>query len=135
MERALGGSQGGETVAQFGRTAAPPGTIAQSRLAKRSVILALVAFAAGAIAVATMVALPSDASALAQNVATAFFMAIFLLVAPVMHIAGVICGLMALGRSNDNRLLGLVGIILNGVSVAAGLLVLWAMISTMGAFT
>jgi hypothetical protein len=122
-------------MAQWGRSASAPGVVAQSRLGQRSVILALVAFAAGLAAVAVLVALPGDASAPVQNVATAFFMAIFLLVAPVMHIAGVICGLMALGRSNDNRLLGLVGIILNGLSVAAGLLVLWAMISTMGAFT
>jgi len=38
-------------------------------------------------------------------------------------------------RSSDNRVLGVLGIVLNGLSVAAGLAILAAMASTIGAFT
>jgi hypothetical protein len=65
-----------------------PGAVAQGRLGKRSVILALSAFAAGALAITILVAIPSDASKLAQNIATGFFMAVFLLAAPLAHITG-----------------------------------------------
>ncbi|TIN24341.1 MAG: hypothetical protein E5Y31_17375 [Mesorhizobium sp.] len=123
-------------MAQWGRsTAAVPGAAAQGRLGKRSIILALSAFAAGALAITILVAIPSDASKLAQNIATGFFMAVFLLAAPLAHITGAVSGVMALVRSNDSRALGLLGIILNGLSVIAGLALLAAMASTIGAFT
>jgi hypothetical protein len=65
-------------VAQWGRSAAAiPGAVAQGKLGKRSVILELAAFAAGAIAMTILVAMPSDASQLAQNIGTVFFMAVF----------------------------------------------------------
>ncbi|MEP6566027.1 MAG: hypothetical protein ABJB10_12895 [Mesorhizobium sp.] len=124
-----------EALAQWGRSEAAPVAVAPSKLGKRSVMLALVAFAAGTIGIVTLVAMPRDASELTQNIATGYFMVVFLLVAPIMHIVGVICGAMALARSNDNRALGLVGIILNGLSVLAGVLILLAMASTIGAFT
>ncbi|WP_179296305.1 MULTISPECIES: hypothetical protein [unclassified Mesorhizobium] len=38
-------------------------------------------------------------------------------------------------RSNDNRVLGLLGIVLNRLSVEAGLAILAAMAPTIGAFT
>lgn len=123
-------------MAQWGRsTAAILGAVARSRFGKRSVILALAAFTAGALAIAIMVAMPSDTSQSVQNVAIGFFMAVFLLAAPLAHITGFVFGIMALARSNDNRALGLLGIILNGLSVAAGLAILAAMASTIGAFT
>ncbi|MGX5842816.1 hypothetical protein ACWGTI_19035 [Mesorhizobium sp. ArgA1] len=107
----------------------------QTKLGKRSVILALAAFSAGAVAIVIMVAMPSDASELTQSVATGFFMLMFLLAAPVARITGVVFGVMALVRSNDRRGLGLLGIVLNGLSVAGGLALLEAMASTIGAFT
>lgn len=54
-----------------------PGVVAQSRLGKCSVILALSAFPAGAFAITIVVAMPGDASKLAQNIATGFFIAVF----------------------------------------------------------
>ena len=126
----------GATMTQWGRSAdALPDAVAKGRLGKRSVILALLAFGAGVIALGTMVALPTNASEHAQNIATGVFMAVFLLAAPLAHIAGLIFGVMALGRSNDNRALGFVGILLNGGSLAVGFLLLAAMASTIGAFT
>lgn len=123
-------------VAQWGRgTAAVPVEMAQSKFGKRSVVLALSAFAAGAIAITILVAIPSHASQLVQNLATGLFMAVFLLAAPLAHITGAVFGVMALVRSNDSRSLGLLGIILNGLSVLAGLGILAAMASTIGAFT
>jgi hypothetical protein len=123
-------------VPQWGRSAtATPGVVAQGKFGKRSVILALAAFTAGAIAIAIMVAMPSDTSQPVQNVATGFFMAVFLLAGPLAHVTGFVFGIMALARSNDSRSLGLLGIILNGLSVAAGLAILAAMASTIGAFT
>ncbi len=112
-----------------------PGAVAQGKFGKRSVILALAAFTAGALAIAIMVAMPSDTSQSVQNVATGFLMAVFLLAGPLAHVTGLVFGIMALVRSNDNRALGLLGIILNGLSVAAGLAILAAMASTIGAFT
>jgi|GEM_PF-6025708 len=112
-----------------------PGGVARKTFGKRSVILALVAFTAGAIAIAILVAMPSDASQRVENIATGYFMAVFLLAAPLAHITGAVFGVMALARSNDNRALGLLGIILNGLSVTAGLAILAAMASTIGAFT
>ena len=79
--------------------------------------------------------MPSDASQLTQNIATGFFMAVFLLAAPLAHVTDTVFGVMALVRSNDNRALGILGIILNGLSVMAGLALLAAMASTTGAFT
>lgn len=67
-----------------------PGVVAQGKLGKRSVILALAAFAAGAVAFATLVAIPNDASKLVQNAATGFFMVVFLLAAPLAHITGAV---------------------------------------------
>lgn len=122
-------------MAQWGRTADAPGAVVQGRLGKRSVILALCAFAAGMLAITILVAMPSNASQLVQDGATWFFMAVFLLAAPLAHITGLVFGFMALVRSNDNRALGLLGIILNGLSVAAGFGILVAMASTIGAFT
>ncbi len=124
-------------MAQWGRgsTAAVPGEVVRTKLGKRSVILALAAFAAGAVAIAIMVAMPSDASELAQNIGTGFFMVVFLLAAPVAHVTGMVFGVIALARSNDNRALGLLGIVLNGLSLAAGLALLAAAVSSIGAFT
>ena len=123
-------------MAQWGRsTAAVPAAAAQARLGKRSVILALSAFAAGALAITILVAIPSDASKLAQNIATGFFMTVFLLAAPLAHVTGAVFGVMALVRSNDSRGLGLLGIILNGLSVMAGLAILAMLALTIGAFT
>ena len=123
-------------MVQWGRgAAAVPGEVVPTKLGKRSVMLALAAFAAGAVAIAIMVAMPSDASQLTQGVATGFFMLVFLLAAPVAHVAGVVFGVMALARSNDSRGLGILGIVLNGLSVAGGLALLAAMASTIGAFT
>lgn len=112
-----------------------PGAVARSRFGKRSVILALTAFAAGALAIAVMVAMPGDASQSVQTIATGFFMAVFLLAGPLAHVTGLVFGIMALVRSNDSRSLGLLGIVLNGLSVTSGLAVLAAMASTIGAFT
>ncbi len=112
-----------------------PGVVAQGKFGKRSVVLALCAFGAGTLAIITMVAIPRDASQLVQDIAPWVFMAIFLIAAPIMHITGFIFGIMALVRSNDSRGLGLLGIILNGLSVMAGLGILAAMASTIGAFT
>jgi hypothetical protein len=124
-------------MAQWGRSAAVavPGAVAQTTFGKRSVILALAAFVAGAVAITIMVAMPSDASERTQSVATGFFMLVFFLAGPLAHITGLVFAVMALARSNDNRSLGLLGIVLNGLSVALGLALLAAMASTIGAFT
>jgi hypothetical protein len=127
----------GGGVAQWGRGAAvaAPDAATRTTFGKRSVMLALAAFCAGAVAITIMVAMPSDASQLVQNIATGFFMVVFLLAGPLAHITGVVFGVMALARSNDNRSLGLLGVVLNGLSVALGLMLLAAMASTIGAFT
>lgn len=71
-----------------------PGAVAQGKFGKQSVVLALLAFAAGAIAITSLVA----------------------------------------ARPNDSRSIGLLGIVLNSLSVLAGLGILTATASTIGAF-
>ncbi|MER8391162.1 hypothetical protein NKH10_04540 [Mesorhizobium sp. M1340] len=123
-------------MAQWGRTdAALPGVIAKSTFGEWSVVLALAALAAGAMAITALIAMPSDASPLLQNSATGFFAAVFFLAGPLAHLTGVVFGLIAVGRPNDNRVLGLAGIVVNGASLAAGVFMLWGMASTFGAFT
>ncbi|MER9343150.1 hypothetical protein NKI41_20570 [Mesorhizobium sp. M0601] len=123
-------------MAQWGRSdAALLGVVAKSRFGEWSVVLALAALVAGAMAITALMAMPSDASVVIQHSVTGFFMAVFFLVGPLAHLTGAVFGLMALGRPNDNRLLGLAGIVVNGASLAAGVFMLWAMASTIGAFT
>lgn len=123
-------------MAQWGRSdAALPDVVAKSTFGKRSVILGLAALVAGATAMGLLIAMPSDASPQFQNVATGFFALVFFLAGPLAHLTGLVFGLMALGRPNDSRLLGLGGIVVNGASLAAGMFMLWAMASTIGAFT
>ncbi|MEP6566026.1 MAG: hypothetical protein ABJB10_12890 [Mesorhizobium sp.] len=134
------GGNEGRAMARWGRNEAEPGAVAPSRLGKRSVILPVIVFAGYAVgiiayAIITWVAGPSDAFEFAQNIVMDYLMALFLVVAPVMHIAGVVCGAMALARSNDNRWLGLLGITINGLSVAAGLGVFWAAVKAGSAWT
>ncbi|MES0099651.1 hypothetical protein [Mesorhizobium sp. M0019] len=111
------------------------GVVAKSRFGEWSVVLALAALVAGAIAITALMAMPSDASVLIQHSVTGFFMAVFFLVGPLAHLTGVVFGLKALGRPNDNRLLGLAGVVVNGASLTAGVFMLWSMASTIGAFT
>ncbi|TPM41727.1 hypothetical protein [Mesorhizobium sp. B2-3-4] len=129
------GANVGVVVAQWGRAADASTAIVQGKFGKRSVILALCAFAAGLLAIIIMVAMPGDASQPVQNLATGFFMAVFLLAGPLANLTGFVFGIMALARSNDSRSLGVLGIILNGFSVAVGVGILAAMASTIGAFT
>lgn len=111
-----------------------PGVVGRSSLGKRSVILALLAFAMDFAAVVTLALMPGEASLAAQNVLGGVFLAVFLVTAPLAHITGVVFGLMALGRSNDNHVLGIVGIILNGLSLVIGLFFVWAATKSVGAF-
>jgi hypothetical protein len=126
-------------MAGWGRNNVEPGAVARGKLGKRSVILPLIVFAGyavGVIAIGIITwAVPSDTSEFAQNIATDYLMAVFLIVAPVMHIAGLVFGAMALARSNDNRWLGLLGVTINGLSVAAGLALFWAMVQAGSAWT
>ena len=122
-------------MAQWGRSAdALPGAVAKGKLGKRSVMPALAAFAANAIGFAVAAILPSGASELSEDIAKGISMTIFLLAAPLAHIAGLIFGLIALARSNDSRLLGLVGILLNGLALAVGIWLVTLAVSTLGAF-
>lgn len=58
-------------MTQWGRSAdALPGVVAKGRFGKRSIMLALAAFAADAIVLTAMVVLPSGTSELSQNVVT-----------------------------------------------------------------
>ena len=122
-------------MTRWGRSAgALPDAAAKGRLGKRSVMLALAAFAANAIGFSATSILPSGASELSQDIAKGISIAIFLLGAPLAHGAGLIFGLMALARSNDSRLLGLVGILLNGLSLAVVVWLVTLAVSTLGAF-
>ena len=117
-------------MSQFGRD----GQAIASRLGRRSVILALIAFAAGGLSITAFGASSGTAEPY-PTIAMALFIGVFLFAAPLLHIVGLVCGIIAFGRSNDSRRLALIGLLLNGLSVGLGVLILWAMLSTMGAYT
>lgn len=107
----------------------------RTRYGRRSVGLA---FAAPIIVVAAftfLVSMPKETAAPWPDIATFAALGSYAIVAPILHIAGFVFGLMAVGREGDNKALGVVGIVLNIALVSIGLLLGYFALSGIGAYT
>ena len=74
-------------------------------------------------------------SDLAKSIAAWIFIAGFVGIAPLLHVIGFMFGLIAVFRSNDNRLRGAFGLLFNSVAVAIGVGLVWLGLHALAAFT
>ena len=114
-----------------GQSAAQP----VSRLGRRSLLCALVAFLLAAVGIGIFAATPSSAPEIVKDVSTVGFMVLFLVAAPAVHIFGILVGLTALFRPGDSKGLALLGILLNLILVLAGAGLVYAGLQGMASFT
>lgn len=110
------------------------GRPAYSRGAK-SVFCAFLALVLVIGALAWMVSLPADASEAVTNLATIVLVAVYVVVAPILHIAGTVFDLAGLFRVDDRRWLCILGAILNIGLLGAGVLLGSSALLGIGAFT
>lgn len=127
-------------MSKWGRAAsidagASAGAAAPSRLGRRSLLCALAAIVVAIAAVVIFASVSATAPEIVKDIATVAFLVMFLVVAPAIHVFGVLFGLTALFRSGDSRALGAVGVVLNLVSLIVGAGIVYAGLSGMAAFT
>ena len=112
-------------------SAAQPG----SRLGRRSLLCALVAFLLAVVGIGGFAATPADAPEIVKDVSTVSFMVLFLVAAPAIHIFGILLGLTALFRVGDSKGLALLGTLLNLILILAGAGLVYAGLQGMASFT
>lgn len=117
----------------FGRNAAS--IAGPRRLGLWSLLCAFLAFGLVIAALVFMINVPDDASDTMTNIATTAMLLAYLLVAPVLHITGVVLGVGGLIRGGESRVRCILGIILNLVLVGIGALLGVIAASGIGAFT
>ena len=83
-------------------------------------VLAGLAFTLFTIAFSIFVNMPPTAPDAARDVSLLFFVAVFLVIAPLMELAGLVLGIASLFRSGDRKILGFVSVILNAFLLAGG---------------
>lgn len=126
---------GSAGVVKWGRNAEPGSGTAGSHDGRRSILLALGALTLVVAALAFMVGLPTGTAEPWPTIATFAVAASYFLVAPLLHLAGLVFGIRGLVRGGERRLPCVFGILLNVGLVVAGVLVLMAVLPAMGAFT
>jgi hypothetical protein len=99
-----------------------------------SLVLAVAAFVSAVVALTVFVQVPKTAPDTLRNIVTVCFIVIFLVAAPLAHLTGFVLGLVALFHRNDRRVAGAFGIILNGLALAAGVIVVMAGLQGLAAF-
>ena len=99
-----------------------------------SLVLAAAAFVSAIVALTVFVQVPKTAPDTLRNIVTVCFIVIFLVAAPLAHLTGFVLGLVALFHRNDRRVAGAFGIILNGLVLAAGVIVVMAGLQGLAAF-
>lgn len=119
--------------AHFGRNANVEGP--RRRLGLWSLLCAFLAFGLVIAALIFMVNLPNDASDLSTNIATTVLLVTYFLVAPVVHVTGVVLGVRGLSRGGESRFRCILGIGLNVALVGIGALLGMMAASGIGAFT
>ena len=67
-----------------------------------------------------------------RDAALFFFVAIFLVITPLMELAGIVFGIASLFRSGDRKVLGFVSVILNVLLLAGGVTLGMIMVASIG---
>lgn len=121
----------------WGRNAAETAAVATVprpvRYGAYSVVLALVAPTIVSAAFWYLTSLPKESPQ--DDFATLLALGSYGIVAPILHASGVGFGIAGLRNPNASKAASILGILLNIVLVALGLLLGWAAVSTIGAFT
>jgi len=113
----------------------PGGSAVEPKRGKFGVIafvLAGLAFALFTIAFSIFVNVPATAPDAARDVSLLFFVAVFLVIAPLMELAGIVLGIASLFRAGDRKILGFVSVILNAFFLAGGLTLGIIMVASIG---
>jgi hypothetical protein len=105
------------------------------RYGQRSVWLAAIAFVLGIASLILLVNVPKDLPPDWQDIADYTFVALYLGVAPLLHLVGIVFGLQAIFRAGERRGLGLLGLVLNVVSVMIGTGFVYVGLTAAGRFT
>jgi len=95
-------------------------------------VLAVVAFLLFTVGFSIFVNVPSTAPDAMRDAALLFFVAVFLVIAPVLELAGIVLGIASLFRSGDRRFLGFVSVILNACLLAGGVTLGIIMVASIG---
>lgn len=120
----------GRNAADATTAALPPRPV---RYGAYSIVLALAAPSIVSAAFWYLTSLPKGAPA--EDIATFMALGSYGVVAPILHAIGVGFGIAGLRNSSASKAASILGILLNIALVALGLLLGWAAISTIGAFT
>jgi hypothetical protein len=111
----------------------PGSSLAPERqFAVYSLLLAGLAFALFTIAFAIVTNMPSSVPEAAVGAALWFFIAVGLVVAPLMQLAGIVLGIAALFRNGDRKILGILAALLNLFLLAGGVVLSMIMIAHLG---
>lgn len=105
------------------------------RYGQRSIWLAAIAFVLGIASLILLVNVPKDLPPDWQDIADYTFVALYLGVAPLLHLVGIVFGLQAIFRAGERRGLGLLGLVLNVVSVMIGTGFVYVGLTAAGRFT
>lgn len=124
-------------MTKWGRAGLLDASAAQpvSRLGRRSLLCALIAFLLAVAGIGVFASTPSGAPEIFKDVSTVSFLVLFLVAAPAVHIFGILCGLTALFRAGDSKGLAVLGILLNLILVLAGAGLVYAGLQGMASFT
>jgi hypothetical protein len=109
-----------------------PSLAPERQFAVYSLMLAGLGFALFTIAFAIVTNMPNTAPEAALGAALWFFIAIGLVVAPLMELAGFVLGIAALFRRGDRKVLGLLAALLNLFLLAGGVVLSVIMIAAGG---
>ncbi len=112
------------------------GSAAQPKRRKFGVIafvLAGVAFALFTVAFSIFVNVPPTAPDAARDASLLFFVAVFLVIAPLLELTGIVLGIASLFRTGDRKILGLVSVILNVFLLAGGVTLGIIMVASLAA--
>ena len=119
----------------WGRNAVPlAGIVAPPRYGLRSILCAILAFSLVIAALIFMVNVPNDAPETLADAATFTMLGTYLVVAPLLHIAGAVFAILGLARG-DSRIRCVVGLLLNIVLVMMGAGMGWLALGGVGAYT
>lgn len=114
-------------MTRWGRGTEPFGAadLPQARPGRRSVVLAVVAYAIEVVAAAAMLAMPSNLPLPWPTLLPLAFSVLFGVVGPILHAAGAIFAIKALRRPDEGRGVAIIGLVLNLLAIVAVALGIW----------